>query len=204
MVLVFVSLSARAQEHKPWSVALTLGLNSPLVNNADTTQNTVYIDEWGLPKPGTETISGQLLVPPISLDIAKNITERFSLGVNAMYQAHTQKTVLRSSNAVYISESSETKYALLLFAEANFMWFKSPPFSLSSGGGLGYGFSNLENSGTTDASALCFDLRLVTLRYALCCGWHLLVDGRYTSSPTGLNKAAGYSIGLGVGYSFNQ
>ncbi len=205
LVFVFVAFSAFAQKKNSWSASFAVALNSPLVNDADTTQNIVYLDEWGFPRPGTATTKGYLLVPPLSLDVRYNVSPRLSVGVNALYQAHTEKTVVRTrTSALFVSESQLTQNAFLFFAGATYAWYNQPPFRLSSGAGMGYGFTTSTNASSANADNFCFDLRLITMNYALCCGWSLLIDGRYSSSPTGLSNMAGYTMGVGVAYTFSE
>ena len=203
-LLIIVTYSITAQSQKFWSATLCVGVNNPLVNDADTTVKVYYEDDLGMPKLGAETTTGSPLIPPLSFDVAYNLSERVAFGTRVVYQAHQEKTVVQSLTGDYISEGNTTKNAMLIFAEANYTWLHRAPFYLSSGGGVGYGWSNIKTATNKNASSFCFDLRVVTMRYDLCCGWSLLVDGRYTSSPTGIQKTAGYSVGFGVRYVFNH
>jgi long-subunit fatty acid transport protein len=191
---------------QPWSISLTVGLNSPLVDDADQTiRAKVIINEQGESELGTVETKGTLLMPPIRLSTGYQINQRFSLGASLIAQAHREVEIFRDAQNEYISESTPTnRVAYILMVEATYKWYDAEKFSLVSGLGLGYGYATYYDKAFNSTTSFCFDTRPISVYYKLCCGWQLSLDTRYTSSPTGLDNIAGYSIGLGVIYSFDK
>ncbi len=196
-LLFCCTLFGKAQ---PWRVSFTIGINSPLVDDGDQLVKTLYQDESGQLKPGVLETKGSLLVTPLRLASSYQISQRFFLGVSALFQAHTEREILRNTLGEFVSENQTTQTAFLTFADVNYMWVDAKSISLVSGVGLGYGWSSLQNTSGQGLQGFCFDIKPIAVHYKLCCGWTIFLDTRYTSSPTGLDKIAGYNVGLGVSY----
>jgi hypothetical protein len=192
---------AQANPHlnKGWGIAFSLGLNSPFVDDNNANEAATYLNEWGFPMPAQRTTTGYLLVPPLSVEVDYRTTKRWAFGASINYQSHTEKAVLETwPGGDYISEEKEIHHVLAGLATLKYTWLAKRQFTVSSG--LGAGYTSLLVSGRSEAGSFCFDVRPVIIRAALCCGWFLQADARYSSAPTGLDKVAGYTIGVGVVY----